>query len=245
MFRGNWLIVAICGAILPMATGCGSIPQENASSNPTNRGSLIAAHANEASDSGNSSTAVGSPPPKSVSNVILAKTRIPGRTGQLLELVDVKGQYVDNTAIGPNQGNNWTGHFQLRVVSPTGNIQSKLSLPDNKFTQPLFTGKFQFHFADYNGDGYPDFTLGQYAGSNGNWYEIFEVNADGIAQLQTRPTAQLFVSDFAYSPLFQQVKPDGFRIKYYDNAKPGWYQATYSWHNGTFERTSVRKASSS
>ncbi|WP_274434152.1 hypothetical protein [Alicyclobacillus sp. ALC3] len=175
----------------------------------------------------------------------MAKTQIPRRAGQLLELVDVKGQYVDNTIVGPFQGNNWTGQFQLRVVNSTGNTLSKLSLPNNKFTRLLFMGKFQFHFADYNGDGYPDFTLGQYAGSNGNWYEIFEVNAHGIVQLQTKPTAQLFASDFAYSPLFQQVKPDGFRIKYYDNAKPGWYQATYSWRNGTFEQTSIRKASSS
>lgn len=244
MFRGNWLVVAICGAILPMATGCGSIPQENASSNPTNNGSLTAAHANEASDSGNSSTAVGNPPPKSVRNVILAKTQIPGRTGQFLEMVDVKGQYVDNTIVGPFQGNNWTGQFQLRVVNSTGSTVSKLSLPDNKFTRLIFMRKFQFHFADYNGDGYPDFTLGQHAGSNGNWYEIFEVKAHGILQLQTKPNAQLFVSEFAYSPLFQKVKPNGFRIKYYDNSKPGWYQATYSWHNGIFKQTSVRKASS-
>ena len=177
---------------------------------------------------------------RTVSNVVLAKSKISGHSGQQLELVDVKGMYINNTTVGPFQGNNWTGQFQLRVVNSEGKVLSKLSLPDNKFTQLLFMRKFQFHFADYTDDGNPDFTLGQYASSNGSWYQIYEVKSDGIVQLPI----YLFASDGGYSPLFQQVKPNGFKIKYYDNANAEWYQATYVWKKGKFEQSSLDAVSS-
>ena len=172
-----------------------------------------------------------------VYNVILAKSMIPGRSGQQLELIDVKGQHTSKPIIGPI-GDNYTGQFQLRVVNSMGKMLFKFDLPDNKDNPLVFGGKFQFHLADYNGDGSPDFTLGQYADSNGYWYRLYTIKSSGLYQL---PTAQLFVSGFTtYSPSFTLMKPNGFQIKYYDNSKAEWFRATYEWNDGKFVQSSSK-----
>lgn len=225
MRHHKWLIAGlIVWVLVPLATACGNDTTKDPASNAANHVSTV--------DNNN-------PKQISISNVVLARSDVPNRPGQQLELVDVKGQYVNDTSIGPFEGNNWTGHFQLRVVNHLGKILSVFNLPDNKFVQYLFMRKFQFHFADYNGDGYPDFALGQHFGSNGNTYEIYTVKPDGLFQLPTVP-AEIFVADFSYSPLFKQVKPHGFQIKFYDNAKVQWYQVTYTWKGGEFVPSSTK-----
>jgi len=235
----TWLTSgAILGNILFVVTGCSGNAVHNTSANTVSKNTTqISLGANAVDRQGNE-TSTNNPQPKwtSIHDVVLATTSLPGYSGQDLELVDVKGKYAKNPILGPFEGDNWTGQFQLRVIGPTGKVFDKLNLPSNQYT--LFMKKFQFQFADYNGDGNPDFTLGQYAGSNGNWYELFTITPKGIFQLQTEPT-QLFVSDFTYSPVFQKVNPNGFKIKYYDNAKAKWFWATYLWKKGKFQQSSV------
>ncbi|MCF8564631.1 PliI family lysozyme inhibitor of I-type lysozyme [Alicyclobacillus tolerans] len=229
---------AILGFTLFTVTGCSSHTLNNTSTTAmSNNTTQISVGTNAVNTHGND-TSTNNPQPKwtSIHDVVLAKTSLPGYSGQDLELVDVKGKYAKNPILGPFKGDNWTGQFQLRVVGSSGKVFSKLNLPSDRYT--LFMRKFQFQFADYNGDGNPDFTLGQYAGSNGNWYELFTITPKGIFQLQTEPS-QLFVSDFTYSPVFQKVNPNGFKIKYYDNAKVKWFQATYLWKNAKFQQSSV------
>lgn len=166
-----------------------------------------------------------------ITNVVLARSPVPGQSGEQLKLVDVKGTFAKNPIVGPFQGNNWTGQFQLWLVDPFGRIVSKLSLPPNQYT--LFMRNFQFHFADYNGDGRPDFTIGQRADSNGYWYQLFTIKSNEVFQLPT-PSSELFVADSTYSPLLQRIKPNGFALKYYDNSQGKWFKATYSWGGTKF-----------
>lgn len=163
-----------------------------------------------------------------VTHDILADSSLPGYSGQRLQLVDVKGKYVNDTTPGPFEGNNWTGKFELRVVGPTGAVLSTFQLPSfyNQFTE-----KFQFHFADYNGNGLSDFALGQYADSNGYNYELFEIAASGIKQLKTTP-AQIFAVDHSYSPVFSKVAPNAFLVEDYNNATAKYEFFTFVWKNG-------------
>ncbi|OFW75646.1 MAG: hypothetical protein A2201_12145 [Alicyclobacillus sp. RIFOXYA1_FULL_53_8] len=172
-----------------------------------------------------------------IPNVVLARSPVPGQSGEQLELVDVKGNFAKNPIVGPFQGNNWTGQFQLWLVDPLGRIVSKLSLPPNQYT--LFMRNFQFHFADYNGDGHPDFTIGQRADSNGYWYQLFTIKSNELSRLPT-PSSELFVSDFTYSPLLQRVQPNGFALKYYANSQAKWFKATYSWEGTKFIQSDVQ-----
>ena len=216
-----------------VVTGCTAYHPVNSVSKNT---SQISAGIN-AMDGNKSPTDNPQPRWTSIHDVVLAETSLPGYSGDELELIDVNGKYAKNPIVGPFKGDNWTWQFQLRVIGPTGKVFSKLNLPSNQYA--LFMGKFQFHFADYNGDGYSDFTLGQRAGSNGDWYQLFTVEPIGLTTLKITPTAPIFVSDFTYSPLFQKVSSNGFKVKYYDNAKAKWFQATYLWENGEFQLSGV------
>lgn len=115
-------------------TGC-NINTVKASPPLTNETSKVTAHL---------TTSNAQPRWTPVENVVLAKSTVPGYSGQQLELMDVKGRYADNPIVGPLQGKNWTGRFQLRLLGATGNVVSTLNLPSQQFT--LFMSKFQFHF---------------------------------------------------------------------------------------------------
>ena len=223
----------LLGVTVVVVTGCTAYHPVNSVSKNT---SQISAGINAM---GGNKTPTDNPQPRwtSIHDVVLAETSLPGYSGDELELIDVNGKYAKNPIVGPFKGDNWTWQFQLRVIGPTGKVFDKLDLPSSQYT--LFMRKFQFHFADYNGDGYSDFTLGQRAGSNGYWYDLFEIDKNGLTTLKTAPTAQIFASESTYSPEFQKVNPNGFKIKYYDNAKARWFQATYLWKNGEFQQSSV------
>ncbi len=217
-------VIGIC----ILLTGCGTAKGLSASNSPASSGH--SAHGAPSNPQAKSSPVHG---------VLLARSSIPGRPGQELELVDAQGQYTDNRSLGPFHGPNWTGHFQLRVVNRAGKVLSSIALPDNKYTRTLFMRRFQFHFADYNGAGNPDFALGQYFDSNGYVYSLFAVAPKGLSRLRIVP-AQLFVADSSYSPLFQTVSPNGFSVKFYDNAKAKWFRATYVWKGGQFVHEDVK-----
>lgn len=174
-----------------------------------------------------------------VHDVILAESNISARSGNKLELVDVNGHYAEDPEIGPFFGPNWTGHFQLRVVNSKDAIVFTFNLPDNKFYQYLFMGKFQFHFSDYNGDGNPDFTLGQYAGSNGFDYELFEITDNGIKALNTIPNP-IFAAEGSYSTVFPKVATNAFLVEDYNNATQNYEIFTFVWKNGEFKITNLR-----
>lgn len=229
----------VLGFTLFTVTGCNSNTSQNTSAIAVSKNTTPISTGINAIDTHGNDTSTNNPQPKwtSVHDVVLAKSSLPGHSGQELELIDVKGQFAKNPIVGPFKGDNWTGQFQLRVVSPTGKVFSKLNLTADQYA--LFMATFQFHFADYNGNGYPDFTLGQREGSNGSWYKLFTVDQSGLHVLKTAPTAQIFAADFAYSPLFEKVHSNGFKVKYYDNAKAKWFQATYLWKNGKFQQSGV------
>ena len=168
-------------------------------------------------------------------NVVLGEGPLPGYSGARLELVDVKGRFSVNRVVGPFEGDNWTGRFQLRLIGAFGRTQARLDLPASEYT--LFMHKFKFSFADYNGDGYSDFALGQYASSDANWYEIYSIEPGGIVRLPVS-TGQVFAPpNLDYSPAFKMAGPHAFTTTFYDNADATWFRATYAWTRGEFVET--------
>lgn len=174
--------------------------------------------------------------PHLVQNVVLADSTLPGYSGQHLQLVDVKGQYTYDKNPGPFQGPNWTGQFELRLMGPVGR-KTIFKLPLPSFFNH-FTGKFKFNFANYNGNGFNDFALGQYASSNGFNYRLFEITQTGFKELPISPSP-FTAADDTYSPLFPRLKPNGFQIEQYDNASASWSRINYVWTNGKFVKGAV------
>lgn len=177
---------------------------------------------------------LGTPIP--VHDVVLADSYLPGYGGSRVELVDVSGTFLNNEVIGPFQGKNWTGKFQLREIGAFGRTTAVLNLPSQQYT--LFMHKFRFTFVDYNGNTYPDFALGQYAGSDNNQYQIFSVEPDGIKELPISTYVVLGPPNAGYSPRFAKVGPNAFTSTMYNNTDAEWVKEMFTWSDGEFVESS-------
>lgn len=95
-----------------------------------------------------------------------------------LELVKGSYLYVPNGGIGGGTStNNWTGEYWIRVFTDSMLPENflyydKISVEDADMT---FSESFKLKFDDYNCDLNPDFTLGQWSGSNYNIYRLFTI----------------------------------------------------------------------
>ncbi|NOU78448.1 hypothetical protein GC101_06090 [Paenibacillus sp. LMG 31459] len=157
---------------------------------------------------------------------------------EFLNLQLLKGSYSEDWSIAsPLAGRSWSGQFRLAITDEQGAALGTFAL-SRHFTEELSFGDlFQIQFADYNGDGNPDFTVGQYGSSNGSLFKLFTVKPDhSIQELQIKGAASgLFIS----SPDRYSVKLDviegGFRADHYDNALGRQVETSYRWDGAAFQ----------
>jgi hypothetical protein len=145
----------------------------------------------------------------------------------------MKGKEVTSTDPGPFQGTYFNGQF---VVVATGNDDketARFSLND------LFEGgdmSFSkdlpdtLQFEDYNGDGDPDFTIGQWAGSNGNIYALMTIGSNGFRVLEKN----IYSANHYASIRFSKIGNDAFVNKYYDQQKGTYMDVIHRWKDGAF-----------
>lgn len=85
-------------------------------------------------------------------------------------------------------------------------------------------------FDDYNGDGQPDFTLGQYGGCNGWYYHLFTISKTGEVEpmpFQCDCHRKLFLNEQKNSVRLKKTT-SGFEVTYYNNAT-GRFRDRYRW----------------
>lgn len=90
---------------------------------------------------------------------------------EYLSVVQVSGGYSEDWSPGAAMGRTWDGEFLLQ--------KSSLELNPYFHDDVTFHSFFDIEFDDYNGDGDLDFTIGQYATSNGNIYQLFTIEQNG------------------------------------------------------------------
>lgn len=145
-----------------------------------------------------------------------------------------KGRYFFETLGGGFYGGNWNGEYQIRVYREENEYDSPMSVtPLNIGNETLlnFGSLFNLEFDDYNNDGNPDFTIGQWGSSNGNTFEMFSIDNEGnIIDLNTN----IFVSDHSFSILLEKTSPTSFTYSYYNNMESSWIQCNYEWMEDSF-----------
>lgn len=113
------------------------------------------------------------PQPVSLTELVLAE----GISGEnTVRLIMESGTYFDSDNAPPGGGigeDNYQGDFRLEVQKD-GKPVSSLELGSL-----LFNGTFSLVFDDYNDDGSPDFSVGQWAGSNYNAFSLYSLDKDG------------------------------------------------------------------
>lgn len=136
-------------------------------------------------------------------------------------------------------GRSWSGQFRLEIANELGEAVGTFALSRHFSEELSFGDLFQIRFGDYNGDGNPDFTIGQYGSSNGSLFKLFTLGPDhSIRELQIKGAASgLFIS----SPDRYSVKLDevdgGFKASHYDNSLGKQVEIIYHWDGNAFEES--------
>lgn len=151
-----------------------------------------------------------------------------------LEMTDGK-HYTEEEAGGPGGGiyaDNYRGAYRLRVLDSRGETVSTYSDLGGELN---FSGKFDLAMADYNNDGRPDFTIGQFANSNGAVYEIYSLNERGEIQ-KLKSDRELYVADHSPSILLNQIDAASFSIRFY-TPESGYGHRAFRWDGSIFAET--------
>ncbi len=130
-------------------------------------------------------------------------------------------------------GRNWRGKFQIQLSNENGEVKSAVDINDYFNDELVFNSFFDIDFDDYNGDGNIDFTIGQYASSNGSIFKLFTLDKSGqIEELPIKGQREIFGSGTGrYSTKLAKNKL-GFSSTYYDNSIGKEVIQFFAW-NGT------------
>lgn len=154
-----------------------------------------------------------------------------GKPG-VLSLELVQGTYREDwNAPSPFAGRSWSGQFRLSISADDGRLLHTFPLSDQYNEELVFNDLFLIEFGDYNSDGNPDFTIGQYGSSNGNVFKLFTISEDySIKELPVDSTPELFITvPERYSVKLDETA-DGFKTAFYDNSLGRQVVNTYRWN---------------
>lgn len=157
---------------------------------------------------------------------------------EFLNLQLLKGTYSEDWSTpSPLAGRSWSGQFRLEITDEQGEALGTFALSRHFPEELRFGDLFQIQFADYNGDGQPDFTIGQYGSGNGSVFKLFTLQPDQtIRELQIKGAASgLFISSAdRYSVKLDAIE-GGFRASHYDNALGRQVETAYRWDGAAFQ----------
>lgn len=88
---------------------------------------------------------------------------------------------------------NYSGSYEL-VLKRDGEIADSLPVP-----YANVGGTFEILFDDYNGDGAPDFAVGQWCGTNYNDFTLYTIREDALSEIGSVTTTEgKYEQDFSY-----------------------------------------------
>ncbi|BBI34938.1 hypothetical protein [Cohnella abietis] len=150
-----------------------------------------------------------------------------------LSIIMTEGVLVADSNPGPFEGEYYVGEFVAELTDLNGKVLQRLDLAPTFGEELRFRkGSFELVIDDYNGDNNPDFTIGQYASSNGNVYNIYTIRPDGIFMIGK----DIFSTSSDYSIPLSKASPKSFLTRYYDNTGGSLIEATYQWDGDTFKK---------
>jgi|GEM_PF-6089610 len=156
-----------------------------------------------------------------------------------VRLLMTEGRHITDGEPGPFGKEYYEGNLVAEVFDQ-GNKLLSVSDLTGCFPQPLvFRGRFDLKAEDYNGDGLPEFTVGQYFSSNYNEFNIFTLSEKGeVTELQVNITDGILSSnhDGYYSTGFEKIGADAFKVSVYDMQKGKYIDKAYKWNGLEFEQ---------
>ena len=132
-------------------------------------------------------------------------------------------------------GDHITGHFAAVVTLSKSRrmVSTPVALhPDIVDTMWFPTQPTsQLVIGDYDGDGQPDFNLGQFANSNKWEYSLYTIHRDGSVEQYALDKPEIYVADDQPSTKMIEPIPGGMRFHDFANAgyPTGWFLFTCLW----------------
>ncbi|MEA4963770.1 hypothetical protein [Lutispora sp.] len=166
---------------------------------------------------------------------------------QYLRLKMIKGTYYEDWSPGAYMGTLWEGYYIIELADESGNTIAQTDLSKIYDEPLLFNSQFQIQFGDYNNDGNIDFTIGQYASSNGRDYKLFTLGKNGkVEELPINGYSSLFISNTTgyYSTKLTESNNGTFKIEYYDNSKGEYFEDAFEWNGKEFIKIDSRETKS-
>jgi len=155
-----------------------------------------------------------------------------------LKLLMTKGKHVTAGVIGPYG----TDYYEGNLIGEVYDDQDKLVFTTDMtkyFTESIiFRDKFNLLFDDYNGDGFTDFTVGQYASSNYNIFNLFTIRDNGeisLLPVKNQPDGVMCSKfDEYYSTRFTKTQNNRIKVSIYDMEQGKNIEVTYEWREIEF-----------
>ncbi len=160
-----------------------------------------------------------------------------------LKLVMTEGRHITNADPGPFGEDYYEGNLTGQVYDGQNKLKAVTDMTPFFSESLVFRNRFDIAFDDYNGDGLPDFTIGQYMGSNFRVYNIFTIKEDGkIAELPVENSPDGIVSSGYedqggyYSVKLPRIISNGFKVSLYNMETGSIDPAFYQWSGTAFKR---------
>lgn len=152
-----------------------------------------------------------------------------------IEMVD-GSFFIPDVLGGGIYENNWQGQYKIRVYQNEDNQKEFYYEPifvDSMGNEQMnFGGEFALVFDDYNNDGNPDFTLGQFGNSNGNYYNLFSIDDGNVIKYQFEN--DLYISKQEFSIGLEKLSSTSFTYSFYNNAESEYIERIYEWDGVNF-----------
>ncbi|GAA3399701.1 hypothetical protein ACFFNY_18130 [Paenibacillus hodogayensis] len=236
--RNRRLLAGVPALLLMLGSGCGNGGESDpAAAEPKSVGpasqlpgiSSLALQGNAGAD--RESAAAPSFQP-----IVVAEGTVEAAGGGAYETIRVwwtEGQETTDLSPGPYMGTFLDGKFEAVAYGNNGEEKARLELNGAFDGQAMSFRKgepFKLLFDDYNGDGAPDFAIGQRAGSNGSLYAIITLREEGFRLLEQN----VYSVDSRESIRYRKAGNDGFINTYYDQQKGTYMETIRRWKDGAF-----------
>ncbi len=163
---------------------------------------------------------------------------LPDKTMLYVNIEMTEGEYFDRSSPkyvqrGGVFDTNYLGYYRVAIYTDSSASDAVYTLPVMFDTDQLnFEKEFSLVFDDYNDDGNPDFTLGQWADENGSSYRLFTILPGG--EIQQLSCEGLCAAGFESSLRLAKASPTSFSCEVYDINTGKNVTLTYSWQDDTF-----------
>ena len=123
---------------------------------------------------------------------------------------------------------NFQGNYQIKVLDSAEKVLTETDFKTDDGQPANFSGEFSLQFDDYNRDGNPDFTIGQWFTSTNFNYQMYTVLPDG--KVKRIDSGSILNLSHDFSVKFEKDKSTGFYAKVFDNSNGTTEQVHYSWN---------------